>query len=124
MDASIPSSRSSSQAASTPCTSETEGVYGNLPLSSHCSFQSSRDRKELRGAAGFSPMRFQASSLTLIKDIPGGPPRHFCGPSTQMSSSHSSALNGIPPTDETQSTSVSAPCACAIFPIASTGLYV
>src|SRR5439155_15561403 len=124
IEASSPSSSSWSQAASTPCTSETDGVNGNLPPSSHCSFQSSRDRNDARGAAGFSRTRAQASPLTLISDIPGGPPRHFCGPATHTSSCHSSALNGMPPTEETQSTSVNAPCVLAIGPISATGLSV
>ena len=59
--------------------STTEGVNGNFSPSIHCSFQSSIDRNEARGAAGFARMRSQAASLTVISDMPGGPPRHFCG---------------------------------------------
>ena len=65
-------------------------------------------------------MRSHAASLTVIRDIPGGPPRHFCAPATHTSSCHSSVLKGMPPSDETQSISVSAPCARAIGPIAAT----
>ena len=69
-------------------------------------------------------MRDQASSLTHMSDIPGGPPRHFWGPATQTSSCHASGHSGMPPTDETQSTSVSTPCALQMGPRASTGLRV
>ena len=57
--ASIPSSSASSQAALTPFTSETDGVYGNdvRPPSIQVSFQSSSERNEPRGAAGFARMR-------------------------------------------------------------------
>ena len=95
-------------------------MNGNFSPSIHCSFQSSIDRKEARGALGFARIRSQAASLTVISDIPGGPPRHFCGPATQTSSCHSSVSSGMPPSDETQSISVSAPCARAIGPIAET----
>src|SRR5262245_48867303 len=44
IDASRPSASSSSQAASTPWTSDTDGVNGNLSPSIHCSFQSSIER--------------------------------------------------------------------------------
>jgi len=52
----MPISSASSQAALTPLTSETEGVYGNdvRPPSIQVSFQSSSDRNEPRGAAGFA----------------------------------------------------------------------
>ncbi len=104
--ASRPCSRISSQAASTPYRSTTDGVNGNFSPSIHCSFQSSIERNEPRGALGFSRMRSQASSLTLISDMPGGPAMHFWAPATQMSSCHSSGNSGMPPSDETQSTKV------------------
>ena len=95
-------------------------MNGNLSPSSHCSFQSSIERYEARGACGFARMRSHAASFTVISDIPGGPPRHFCAPATQTSRCHSSVFRGIPPSDETQSISVRAPRACAIGPIADT----
>ena len=95
-------------------------MNGNLFPSIHCSFQSSIERKEARGAAGLVPIRSQAAALTVISDIPGGPPRHFWAPATQTSSCQASVSNAIPPRDDTQSTRVSAPRACAIGPIAET----
>ena len=113
-----------SHAASMPYRSTTDGVNGNFSPSIHCSFQSSIDRNELRGAAGFALITRQASSLTLISDMPGGPARHFCAPATQMSSIHSSGKIGMPPNDDTQSTNVRQPCAFAIGPISATGFSV
>src|SRR6266702_8289184 len=63
-------------------------------------------------------------SLTATSDIPGGPPRHFCGPATQTSSCQESASRGMPPSDETQSTSVSTPRDRAIGPIREQSLKV
>jgi hypothetical protein len=99
--------------------STTDGVNGNTPPSIHFSFQSSMERKEARGAAGLARIRAQAASFTVIRLIPGGPPRHFWAAATAMSTCQSSVLNSIPPSDETQSTIVIAPCARAIGPIAA-----
>src|SRR6202044_3601741 len=80
--------------------------------------QSSSDRYEARGASGFDSIIFHAASLTETSAIPGGPARHFCGPATQTSSCQASTSNGTPPSEDTASTSVTAPCARAIGPIA------
>ena len=103
-----------------PCMSTTDGVNGNLSPSIHCSFQSSMDRKDARGALGLARIRSQAASLTVISVMPGGPPRHFCAAATAMSICQSSVRNSIPPSDETQSTMVSTPRLCAMGPIAAT----
>ena len=109
-----------------PFTSDTDGVYGNdvRPPSIQVSFQSSSERNEPRGAAGFARMRFQASSLTATSDMPGGPARHFCGPATQMSRPQSSGRSVSQPSDDTTSAITSAPWRCAIGPISETGLIV
>src|SRR6266849_7864669 len=104
--------------------SQTDGVYGNCPRPCHCSRQSSSDRNEARGATGLPSMAAHACSLTATSDIPGGPPRHFCGPATQTSSCQESASKGMPPSDETQSTSVSTPRDRAIGPIREQSLKV
>src|SRR5215470_8132162 len=102
----------------------TDGVYGKCAFPCHCSRQSSSERNEARGAAGLLSMAFQAFSLTDMSDIPGGPPRHFCGPATQTSSCQESASKAMPPTDDTQSTSVSTPCRRAMGPISEQSLKV
>ena len=98
--------------------STTDGVNGNLSPSIHCSFQSSMDRNEARGADGFARIRSQAASFTDMSVMPGGPPRHFWAAATAISTCQSSVRNSMPPSEETQSTMVITPWACAIGPIA------
>ena len=93
-------------------------------MSTQRSFQSSSDRNDPRGAFGFRSIASHAAGETEISDMPGGPARHFCGPTTQTSMPHSSTSTSSQPSAETASTSSSAPASFTAGAISPTGLWM
>ncbi|MNC53166.1 hypothetical protein D3C75_1025550 [compost metagenome] len=76
-------------------------------------FKSSKDRMELRGAAGLDSKNSHPRGEMLTALTPLGPAKAFCAPITAKSTPHSSTFSASPPTAETESETVISLYFCA-----------